>query len=387
MRAVQEGVEATALAEKEPRPGVLVVDPAMMGDFAAFCSGLRRAQSGTPYVIAVGARRRSGETVAGADEYVVRPVAVEDLVARVEWAQRVLASPPRGSHRLRAALEDGVRAKGGEVVVVGRDGTVGRVLFDHGNVVWAHLSNRPVTMRSLFEETAHLEPDDVKEVLAEAKRTGTNFVEVLVQWGLVTPEQAIDALRRSISETLKTMASLEGAEIVFAPGSRSGWRGPRFTMDDVMPHEAEEQTPALAERAPAEPHDGARCRFMPRCHNCEDAAMLSTALRESGADGIAVVYRASGRVLAQTGKPIDEDVVRGTLQVLGALSDGASVDDVLISGGDSHYLMRSAACPGAIVAMLASKSSVSVGTARHVLIQVATSIRSNEVARFRRPAR
>lgn len=386
----QDSAETIKLADLEPRPNVVIVDWRLTGaDAATFCHEVRGSGArGYTYIIAVAANGRRAEAVhaieVGADEYVMKPFAVEELVARVGWAQRMLAAVPTKSRRLRAVLEEAARAEDGEVVI-SRDDTVGRVFFDNGHIIWAHLSTRPVTVISLFKEVSELAEEEVNGVLEEAKRTGKNFVEILVQWGLVSQEDANAALRQSFRQTIQAMFCLEEPEVVYAPGSRGSWRGPRFALDEIMPPESQRppsSSPSLG-RPVSDRADGEiRCQFMPKCNTCGSmAATLSTELRESGADGVAIVHRTSGTVLASAGEPIDEDILRATLHILGVLSNDEAVDDVLVSGAGRHYLLRATACPDAFVSMLATRSKTSLGTVRHELNRIASKICPDETVK------
>lgn len=383
----QDSAETIRFADAEPRPNVVIVDWQLTGaDAATFCHGVRGSGArGYTYIIALAANGRRAEAVhaieVGADEYVMKPFAVEELVARVGWAQRMLAAVPAKSRRLRAVLDEASRAEDGEVVV-SRDDTVGRVFFDNGHIVWAHLSTRPITVVSLFKEVADLEEDEVNGALEEAKRTGQNFVEVLVKWGLVSQEDANAALRQSFRQTVQAMFCLEEPEVVYAPGSRGSWRGPRFALDEIMPPETQHPPPS-SERPSFDRLNGdIRCQFMPQCNTCGSmAATLSVELRESGADGVAIVHRTSGTILASAGEPIDEDILRATLHILGVLSNDEAVDDVLVSGAGRHYLLRATACPDAFVSMMASRSKTSLGTVRHELNRIASKIYPSETVK------
>jgi CheY-like chemotaxis protein len=390
VRVAQNGDAAVKLSDVEPRPSVVIVDWTLTGaDAAQFCQQVRASHTrGYTYIIALAANGRRAEAVhaleVGADEYLMKPFAVEELVARVGWAQRMLAAVPTKSRRLRSVLEAAARAEGGEVVVTHGE-TVGRIFFDGGYVIWAHLSTHPVTVTSLFEDVAELGEDEVSEVLEETKRTGQNFVEVLIQWGLVSQEKATEVLRRSIRETVQALFDLEDPQIVFAPGTRRTWFGPKFALTEVIPPESLRPPPTAEPPSFDQVEGKVRCQFMPRCNTCGNmAATLSVELRESGADGIAIVHRPSGTVLASAGERIDEDIIRATLHILGVLSNDDEADDILVSGAGKHYLLRSTACPDAFVSMMASRRNTSLGTVRHELTRIASKICPEETVKPRR---
>lgn len=386
----QDSAEAIKLVDvTDPRPSVLIVDWTLSKvDAASFCHAVRGSGArGYTYIIALASNGRRADAVAaletGADDYLMKPFAVEELVARVGWAQRMLSAVPSKLHRLRSVLETAARTDGGEVVI-SKGETVGRIYFHEGNVIWAYLSTIPVTVVSLFKEVKELAQDDVNEVLEEAKRTGKNFAEVLVQWGLVTQDEANGAIKRSIRDAIEAIFSLEEPEVVFAPGSRGGWRGPRFVLKEVMPPES---PPPLSSTPPTfDKIDGeVRCQFMPQCNACGNmAATLAVELRESGADGVAIVHRNSGSLLAKAGESIDREIIRATLHILGVLSNADEVDDVLVSGAGRHYLLRATACPDAFVSMMASRSKTSLGTVRHELSRIASKIYPDERVKGRR---
>ena len=104
----------------------------------------------------------------------MKPFDVDELVARVGWSQRMLVAVPTTSRAGCAVFLAAANTSGGEVVV-SRDDTVGRVFFQEGCVGWAHLSTRPITMASIFEDVAKLCPDEVREVMGGVQARGSQL--------------------------------------------------------------------------------------------------------------------------------------------------------------------------------------------------------------------
>jgi CheY-like chemotaxis protein len=386
----RDSAEAIRLAESEPRPNIIILDWGLAGtEVGDFCNRVRGSgANGYTYIIALAAHARRADAVAaletGADEYMMKPFAVEELVARVGWVQRMLAAVPNKARRLRSLIEKAAHSDGGEVVI-NKGETVGRVYVHNGEIIWAYISTIPVTITSLFKDVKEITQDEVNEVLEEARRNGLNFVEVLVLWGFVTQDEAKRAIRHSIRQAIDAMFLLEDPEVVFAPSSRGGWRGPRFSLEEVIrpssPASVTSSGPPVYQRTDGE----VRCQFMPRCNVCAQMVPnLSVELRESGADGVTIVHRTSGAVLAAAGERIDQDFLRAALHVLGVLSNDDEVDEVLVSGAGRHYLLRATACPDALVSMMATRGKIGLGTIRHELSRFASRLVPDETVRARR---
>jgi CheY-like chemotaxis protein len=365
--SAQDVGSALEAARSNP-PRIVVMDWALPGaDVPAFCRELRgRRVNMYVYVVALAANARRYSKVSvldeGADDYVSKPFAVDELVSRVGWAQRMLAALPHPSARLRATLADATQA-GDCTVILRRGDTTGRIFFTGGKVAWAQVSDRPATLPAVFHGLA---PAEAREVLEDSRRTRRNFAEILVERGLVTKESAVEALRGFIRSSIRAMLLMNDPRVMLAP-SRGGWTGPAFDLSQVLPPETMRSIPAMRVPAPR-----AACVNVHECGACSRAASsIAADLRETGADGLALVHGPSGALLASAGEPIDVEILHAQLRILAAIKDRGAADDVVVSGGGRHYLLRATSCPDSFVCLTSSRRNASLRPLKLEIARVA----------------
>jgi putative two-component system response regulator len=189
------------------------------------------------------------------------PLAVEALLASLETATEIhralgdapsdmairpsgieLQRPARRSSRppldrsptVATALAEAIACEGGGEVVVRCGNEVGRVYVWGGRVAWAYLTgDRRVLTQSLIEDhglTAH----DLREVLEDCKRSGRNFGETLVEWGLMSRERFHEALRRHVADRLRAVLALPDSLAMFVPQARAYDGSFTFTLDELL---------------------------------------------------------------------------------------------------------------------------------------------------------
>lgn len=108
-----------------------------------------------------------------------------------------------------------------------------------------------------------------------------------------------------------------------------------------------------------------RCQHWDPCGSCRDAVeKLEHDVRVGGAAGVALIHRSSGVVMGAAGEPIDPGFVRAQLALLGTLDD-EQLDEVLVSGGSKHYLLRGTGCVDAFVCLMGTKEKLPLGALRH----------------------
>lgn len=369
----EDAATAVAIGKLKSGPAIFVVSWDLWAAATASVPEIRQAR-GAIYVIAMTARTRQADVVrtleGGADEHLSKPFSSEELVARANWARRMLAAIPSPSADLRSAMLTARRSPGGEVVI-GQGDTVGRIVFHGGKIVWANLSDRPATFKEILAGTAVLETDDLAELEREARRSGRHEVEVLTEWGLVPRPELEAALVRHLRQTIRAMLVLERQQAVFAPfAGGDHWTGPRFDIGEVVPRETSRELPAVRLNVAA-PDRVVRCRFANSCGSCSRfAPTLSRELTKTGADGIALVHGRTGELLASAGSTVDSDMVRSQVRIMNILSEEGQADEVVASSAERTYVLCTTPCPEAYLVATADRSRVKLGGLKHELTRL-----------------
>lgn len=217
------GEEAWAIANSAAAPEILLIDWMMPDlDGPELCRRLRQNKS-RAYILLVTSKNTQKDVLeglgAGADDFVNKPLVPEELLARLRVAQRVLSMQRPPSERLVSVLREAAKGQGGEVVV--REGdAVGRIFLHQGRIAWAHLSTEPDSLGDALAEEASLSRQDMRELIEECRRTGKNFGEALVEWGLLDRARLRARLQAWIARKLDLMLKLPSAEVVFLPQAR-----------------------------------------------------------------------------------------------------------------------------------------------------------------------
>jgi len=161
----QGGQEALAVAVGQDPPRILLLDWGMPGlDGIEVCRRVRRrGGAARPYILLISEKPRRQDALdgldAGADDFITKPYAPEELLARVRVAERVIGATTASSGLVLQALSEALESPGGEVMV--RSGeAVGRIFVHEGRVAWAHVSTEPISLYEL------LEPDEWATVKA-----------------------------------------------------------------------------------------------------------------------------------------------------------------------------------------------------------------------------
>ena len=326
----QGGQEALAVAVGQDPPRILLLDWGMPGlDGIEVCRRVRRrGGAARPYILLISEKPRRQDALdgldAGADDFITKPYAPEELLARVRVAERVIGATTASSGLVLQALSEALESPGGEVMV--RSGeAVGRIFVHEGRVAWAHVSTEPISLYELLEPDAGVTSDDLRGVIEECKRTRRNFGEVLVAWGLVDRARLRERLCRWISRKLDAILHLPHPSVLFVPQAREYASDLTFALDEVLLQDAmprSEQIPvmeAVFTDAPASVRAWSNA-----------APQAPPALLESE----------TGRCLAQRGEPVNLDLAFEQLRLARALGPDESAEEILISSSTSFHLMR-----------------------------------------------
>lgn len=109
--------------------------------------------------------------------------------------------------------------KGGEVVLrCGPD--TGRVFFAGGKIAWATVSTVKKTFTQYLVEQTDLGEEEAREAFEDCKRTGKNFGETVVEWGLIDEATLRQLLLQHMSACLLEIFCWPEVESMFMPDEK-----------------------------------------------------------------------------------------------------------------------------------------------------------------------
>lgn len=146
----------------------------------------------------------------------------------------------------------------GEYICVSQTGEV-HVYLQDGRIAWATDSNHPLAFVAKLQAISRIDTTTFRDVVEECRRERLALGETLVAWGLATLGDVRHALAEQIGQSLRVLASVDGASDLFL-GRRYGRYDGALTFDigEVIPlPELHEERPSLgSSRAPNVAFDG-----------------------------------------------------------------------------------------------------------------------------------
>jgi hypothetical protein len=126
---------------------------------------------------------------------------------------------PEHAKVLKVFQEAASWGKGGEVVLrCGPD--TGRVFFAEGRVAWGTVSTIKKTFTQYLVEQTEVGEEEAKEAFEDCKRTGENFGETIVKWGLIDEATLRQLLLQHISACLLEIFCWPDVESMFMPDEK-----------------------------------------------------------------------------------------------------------------------------------------------------------------------
>ncbi len=332
----------------------------------------------------------------GADAVLPRPFGDEALIAKVRSALVALQVGRGDAGPTQEILTEALENPHGGEVVIRAGQVVGRIHVQKGHIVWAHISSVPASIEDVLAHAqVTLEPDLIAAVKEECRRSASHFMEVLTIWGVVTREQAKEAVRQFVTERLKLILALPGAVALFLPksvpynvgASHASYSadlpnlGRRGTVPEVrsMPTSTSSLWPQSGEVDPGPTSSVWRpdsTWLEPKNVDAAmvpDAAQLKTlmdrATKVDGAVGACAVDRKTGEVLARTGTDMEAETLKSLVNTFGQL--GPKTDELLASSDGQLLVARVVQwLPSHILIMALSSQQVSLGLGRAMVVRL-----------------
>ncbi|RKG79565.1 hypothetical protein D7W79_09990 [Corallococcus exercitus] len=256
-------------------------------------------------------------------------------------APRTVMTQPR--QVVRAVLNEALESKlGGEVVV--KSTTVsGRIFVVERKVAWTVLTGPGARSFSTALIDARLvSREDVEQVMAECRKSGGNFCETLVAWGLVPRDTLRDLLCRHLGTQLDALFGLTEAQALFVPQPRSYSSQLTFELAELSADVT--QAPSAVSQSPSIPPVLLEGEVMA---NVKQA--LEEAMKIEGAFAVCLADANSGMTLGSVGSAgfnIDAaaagntEVMRAKLKTMKALGIKDRIEDMLITLGEQYHIIR-----------------------------------------------
>ncbi|MCY1032020.1 hypothetical protein OV207_11175 [Corallococcus sp. BB11-1] len=278
---------------------------------------------------------------------------------------------------LHEALESKL---GGEVVV--KSTTVsGRIFVVERKVAWTVLTGPGARSFSTALIDARLvSREDVEQVMAECRKSGGNFCETLVAWGLVERDTLRELLCRHLGGQLDALLGLTEVQALFVPQPRSYSSQMTFKLDELA---SVASPPAEAPRSAAP-----QSQVPPLLLESEAMANVKQALEEAlkidGAFAVCLADAKSGMTLGSAGSAGfnveaaaagNTEVVRAKMKTMQMLGIKDRIEDILITLGEQYHIIRPlAARDGLFLYIALHRASANLALARFRLAELEKTI-------------
>lgn len=372
----RNGTEAWQILRADDAPRVVFLDWMMPEiDGIELCRRIRELDRAEyTYVAMLSSRNKQRDITlgfqAGADDFITKPYQTEEVLARLQVAERLLRSTG-ACVSLRRAIAEARESASGDVIVRAED-RVGRIIFDRGRVAWAHVSDEPGSLTAMLADEGPITRDEVRSVIEECSATGENFAEVLVAWGLIGREQLRAVLVRWIRAKIARIAAFTAPVVIFSPESRVPSRGLLLDPEEVIAPELL-HSPVSAGNGPSAARGGALAHELGDALASRIPRSLQQAIQIEGALSAAIFDLRDGLCLGARGEALDLDLVWSKLR-LAAMSDlWDDLEDIMISTRNHIYILRPyTKSPPRSIFLAIDRATTKLGMVRRALAECAS---------------
>ncbi|MBZ4397251.1 hypothetical protein K8640_21460 [Myxococcus sp. XM-1-1-1] len=271
---------------------------------------------------------------------------------------------------LRTVLHEALESHQGGEVVVKSASVSGRIFIVGQKVAWAVLNGPGVqNFSSVLIHQQLVTRDDVEQVMAECRKSGGNFCEVLVSWGLVPRETLRDLLREHMAGHVQALLAVPDAQALFVPQPRTYSSQLTFTLEELVhPVEQHPTHPPVEREVMA---------------NVKQT--LEETLKIEGAFAACLVDAKSGMCLGsqggtaafniETAAAANTEVVRAKMKAMSVIGIKDKIEDILITLGEQYHIIRPLSTRDGLFFYLAlNRANANLAMARFKLADIEKSL-------------
>jgi DNA-binding response OmpR family regulator len=176
----------------------------------------------------------------GVSQYVEKPIDFDLFLKKVREVLDDAAPPaaqdlqPTSSSELLAILKQGeAQNVHGEVIAI-QDDKSARFFFYQGKIAWINATTLKKTLLNHLVDNSNLNIEELKAVFNESKKSGGNFGETIVEWGLLEEEAFRGLLIDHIAEAFSEVLMWQELHVIFVPDKRRYQGRFLFGVDEVL---------------------------------------------------------------------------------------------------------------------------------------------------------
>ncbi|AKF86106.1 hypothetical protein MFUL124B02_21410 [Myxococcus fulvus 124B02] len=271
---------------------------------------------------------------------------------------------------LRTVLHEALESHQGGEVVVKSASVSGRIFIVGQKVAWAVLNGPGVqNFSSVLIHRQLVTRDDVEQVMSECRKSGGNFCEVLVSWGLVPRETLRDLLREHMAGHVQALLAVPDAQALFVPQPRTYSSQLTFALEELV-HPVEQHST----HPPVEREVMANVK-----------QTLEETLKIEGAFAACLVDAKSGMCLGsqggtaafniETAAAANTEVVRAKMKAMSVIGIKDKIEDILITLGEQYHIIRPLSTRDGLFFYLAlNRANANLAMARFKLADIEKSL-------------
>jgi len=140
---------------------------------------------------------------------------------------------PSGDQLLRVLYEATHGGLDGEAIVR-RDSAVGRIFVARGRIAWVAASTVNQSLFTCILDNSSVGMEELKTAFDECRRTGANFGETLIDWGLIDRDAFYEILAQYTARSLLEVFSWHDTVVMFVPEKRAYNSSLTFGLDEIL---------------------------------------------------------------------------------------------------------------------------------------------------------
>jgi len=196
---------------------------------------------GTPVVVmtAYGApEMEENFHMLGVAAYLEKPIDMDEMsrVIRESLEEKKAGAKlvSTSAHEIIKTIYEALKSNIGGEVIIRHENNIGKIFITKGKIAWVTASTLKQTFFTYLMDTTDLGVTELKEVFEECKRTGRNFGETIVEWGLLDRDSLRQSLLEYISAAMLEILAWPKSELMFVPQERSYKGTLLFDLEEII---------------------------------------------------------------------------------------------------------------------------------------------------------